>query len=1568
MKVQRTAKTIRIFVSSTFADMQIERKILQEKVFKKLSAYCEKHGWQFENIDLRWGISSEASANQQTLKICMEELERCKQISPQPNFLILLGQRYGWCPLPESLPSSHMNAIYKTTTDKEKALLSKWYKEDTNALPEPNYVLQPKTRDYLDISYYQENVEKPLLKLFNAYSKELRTEFEKIIFERSATEQEIVEGAFSSQEAQNNAVVYFRTLLDVPINETTTFLETDNPANEQKLRQLKQRLQNTVSPENLIVKESSFHQYNLDDYANSFEEEIYNRLKKTVDYEISSFIEPDDAEVNLHFGNRIMDLFVGRDNELSFIRDYINGEKDSPLVITGESGTGKSTLLAKTHSLLKEISDVNVICKYIGINADYSTGTNILEQIKRELHQLYPEMLDNNEERSITTEEILRMLAGIRSKKDKPLILILDALDQLLPNDTLTSFTWLPNALPAHCTVIFSSLQGEALESLKLKNAKVLDLSGLSKKDATQMLIKGLEKENRTCSPFQLQFINGNLLESDISPLFIRLAISIIKNWHSYQSIFNFPKTIDDIIQQTLDKLSMPENHGILVEKVLSLIRCSRRGLSESEILAILALDRDFVKLLEQISKHDLPQIDGKTIIPPILWARLFSDLQPYFTTRSVAGGTVINLFHRKIWENIDARYLQNSSLKQYNYILLTDYFRDKWKVDNLRSCDELPFLLNKQGNTKELSSLLCNLDFIQKKAEGKLDDDLVKDYEMLLQHCYKINNNLPIKKYANNLTCNRNILPYPNALDRTDEEEKYDDVTKKIMDVRDFVVSEVWEGNAPNHSDYVLNKAANYFEDSFIRNLFEKYEYDNYLINEFKIKKRSKSIMQNRLSFNLGDSPTLSYDGSKVIFIDEDTKRLTIYNVDTQHKERVIMVEGKVLLYDINPTWERMFIVNEEKIIFFDLIQNRSINTINYKSWCDKISFLSIDGHGMKAAVGVENLIYLYDAEDMSFNQITKLNSPIRFGRITSDGQIIYFISSDNEAVKLHIGEKTGTGLTFKNEKGLRISSFATTLDGKTSAIYLGEEIIVIDWEDLYNYVSIPVTEFSYEGSYVKKLYISPDSKYIIGIGHCVHIWSIPDKKSLAYMALYMGEACVTPDFDRLLVREGDNALVHKFTSRMSNYYTKLNTSVWSFSNFKEKTNVRWHNQQNCLSRSANGTTVASFGLTHVEDRVQELILLANDYSGLVVEKIPATSSNYYYTSASNISQDARYLIISQGKNILLIDRESKKQLTFGTKFKDRSDCIIYNNLTKDENCIYTLSGHHIVEVPMEVTLWSIETQKKIRSLILEDWYLSLQNKIQYNTKESSDGRFIILSDSKEFVLLDMENLEHTDVIKTVSGAYLLFCSPFVAFTRKIENRQESILMNLHTKEETKLDFLHDDTIFGLSPDGLSFLVIRDDKLYLKSKGRSVLITNKPSLKFEFTVDSKHLYIENELWSLETLKKVAHYYEDRKGRLPIRLRPCNLKINKVGVVTAVKIWDFIEHCYQDPSADCPFCGKRFIPNPSILNLISQLQSTATNITLPVSMQLDAKAWDDPGLLLNCPHCEKSLRFNPFIY
>ncbi|MBI4662234.1 MAG: hypothetical protein HY735_25730, partial [Verrucomicrobia bacterium] len=65
-----------------------------------LEQLCASRQFQFQAIDLRWSVPSEASLDHRTMRICFEELRRSQEISPQPNFLILLGNRYGWRPLP----------------------------------------------------------------------------------------------------------------------------------------------------------------------------------------------------------------------------------------------------------------------------------------------------------------------------------------------------------------------------------------------------------------------------------------------------------------------------------------------------------------------------------------------------------------------------------------------------------------------------------------------------------------------------------------------------------------------------------------------------------------------------------------------------------------------------------------------------------------------------------------------------------------------------------------------------------------------------------------------------------------------------------------------------------------------------------------------------------------------------------------------------------------------------------------------------------------------------------------------------------------------------------------------------------------------------------------------------------------------------------------------------------------------------------------------------------------------------------------------------------------------------
>src|SRR5882672_11008148 len=138
----RLRPVIRVFVSSTFSDMTHERNALQEHVFPKLEQLCLRSGFQFQAIDLRWGVSTEAGLDHRTIRICFDELRRAQEISPRPNFVILLGNRYGWRPLPEEISVDEFHALehaaaqIPSSADKSTvAVLPEWYREDTNAVP-----------------------------------------------------------------------------------------------------------------------------------------------------------------------------------------------------------------------------------------------------------------------------------------------------------------------------------------------------------------------------------------------------------------------------------------------------------------------------------------------------------------------------------------------------------------------------------------------------------------------------------------------------------------------------------------------------------------------------------------------------------------------------------------------------------------------------------------------------------------------------------------------------------------------------------------------------------------------------------------------------------------------------------------------------------------------------------------------------------------------------------------------------------------------------------------------------------------------------------------------------------------------------------------------------------------------------------------------------------------------------------------------------------------------------------------------------------------------------------------
>lgn len=84
---------MRVFISSTFRDLNSERDYLMRQVFPELKEIARSRGVEFIALDLRWGITSEETKNGKVLEICLREID-----NSYPYFIGIIGDRYGWCP------------------------------------------------------------------------------------------------------------------------------------------------------------------------------------------------------------------------------------------------------------------------------------------------------------------------------------------------------------------------------------------------------------------------------------------------------------------------------------------------------------------------------------------------------------------------------------------------------------------------------------------------------------------------------------------------------------------------------------------------------------------------------------------------------------------------------------------------------------------------------------------------------------------------------------------------------------------------------------------------------------------------------------------------------------------------------------------------------------------------------------------------------------------------------------------------------------------------------------------------------------------------------------------------------------------------------------------------------------------------------------------------------------------------------------------------------------------------------------------------------------------------------
>ncbi len=742
-------KTIRVFLSSTFKDMQDERNTLHRETFARLRAYCEASGFQFHVIDLRWGVNDEAAWDQRTEAICLNEIRRCRLVTPRPNFVALIGQRYGWRPLPMELSAADWETI-RGEAGERRFLLDAWYFEDRNNVPLVYRLRRRATAQERDAVWWRTTVEDPLREVMLSSARQVLPDVPCALddVDLSLTEKEIRSGTENAAQANWQAFVYFRRL-DVPqdvlrepfidLNEAGTLAD---PRSSEKLRALHTRLE-----QNRAVTTRD-HTARLvggrvdPQYLARLQKSVYSDLKEAIDSQIADFeaTPPAAREIEAHeaFGAERRRNYVARAVEAR-VHEYLDRDDRRPLVLHGVSGGGKTALIAKLAADLaaRRPRCIDVV-RFIGATGD-STG---LRSLVRSIHAQIAA-----ESRSVDASESMKgdPQASLRTTLtmgtgDRPVVVLLDALDQLSPDDRALSGDWIPRELPANCRLVATCMTEGALDDEgsgvfdalagRLDPESMLSIEEPDLPDLQQMLTAWLRSYCRQLSGPQREAVEGALVACP-RPLFLRVLVEIARHWREDTTAGSLPTSIPTVIDRFLD--GMEAHHGrALVGATLGLLAASRSGLTEVEIVELLGERTDVIEEFRTGSRYDYA--DAIDRLPPVVWSRLFYDLGLFLGDSTIAGVSVLGFYHRQLQTVARHRFLEPRTAEfrrdlASHFRRSPAWYTDGGRAPNPRRCYELPYQLRSLAQYDTLVAVMTDRDHVDAKIGSGLADDLLRDF-----------------------------------------------------------------------------------------------------------------------------------------------------------------------------------------------------------------------------------------------------------------------------------------------------------------------------------------------------------------------------------------------------------------------------------------------------------------------------------------------------------------------------------------------------------------------------------------------------------------------------------------------------------------------------------------------------------------------------------------------------------------------------------------------------------------------------------------------------------------------
>lgn len=554
MKTDLESRNIAIFLSSTFDDMGDERNEIN-KAIKSLSKEVKKRGINIRLVDLRLGIekteSEESLYNEKVIRLCLEAVENCK-----PYFIGLLGKRYGWIPNKDEVEFDK-----NMFSDAHFALVQKALNEG-KSVTEMEMILGALEAEGENAFVYflDDNVEEIS---FESYRK--RQLYDNKEREEPLSEERIVEKYYNEFQ--------------------------ENDEKQEKLSSLKEKLRKSVGV-----------QVGIYGNLNSLRNLVLSDLNCFIDQKFPiniSELEQEELIFKNYLKNRESTYIKRLDLEKKIIQ-YIKGKSLKPLLITGKSGMGKSTLIAKVHNRFMN-KKIIIFSYYIGYTSIHNSLSDIILDIMKNLKQnkkdIYEEMIIPDD-----VEEMKSVFADWLNSLNEKCLIVIDGINQLYDND---NYSWLPYNLPEHVKVIVSSADenDEVINKIASRfneNLNRLVVKGLSKLEQKE-LIKQEYNNKHGKYEMNTEMENQLISENELSrnPLYIETLINELVYYGKYDNIKHFINQykVDHNNNGVYDmcdvyiialRRRLKEFNKFPVLELYSLLTVTVTGLSEEEIQEIL--------------------------------------------------------------------------------------------------------------------------------------------------------------------------------------------------------------------------------------------------------------------------------------------------------------------------------------------------------------------------------------------------------------------------------------------------------------------------------------------------------------------------------------------------------------------------------------------------------------------------------------------------------------------------------------------------------------------------------------------------------------------------------------------------------------------------------------------------------------------------------------------------------------------------------------------------------------------------------------------------------------------